>query len=57
MLESLEYVGFLVVVVFSVTGAYIWMRWGYCGVQTIWRFRAVMDATVREDVSLTLDQR
>ena len=49
MLDLLSYVGYMVLTTFAVTGGLIWTRWGLVGVQALWRFRNVLDATVLED--------
>jgi hypothetical protein len=49
MLDLLSYIGYIVMVTFAVTGALVWGRWGLVGVQALYRFRKVLDATVLED--------
>ena len=56
-MDSLGYVGFMVVLVFSATGGYVWLRWGWTGVLVIWRYREVVDSAVRHDVGMTVLQR
>jgi len=48
-LDLLSYIGYMVLTTFAITGGLIWTRWGLVGVQALWRFRKVLDATVRED--------
>ena len=49
MLDILSYVGYVVLTTFAITGGLIWTRWGLVGVQALWHFRKVLDATVLED--------
>ena len=46
---ALSFIGFAFIGLCLVTGAFVWLRWGWTGVAALWRFRQVMDATVRED--------
>lgn len=49
-LDVLGYVGFLVVAVFTLTGFYVWARWGVCGVSYIWQRRSEVDQIVAEEL-------
>lgn len=50
MLDQLSYFTFVLAGVFLLTGAYIWLRWGWVGVVTIWKARRVIDARVAVEV-------
>lgn len=53
-MELAEYIGFWIIMIFAATGAYIWGRWGLCGVAALWRFRRVLDETVKDDIQLII---
>ena len=48
--DILSLVGFLFTLACAITGAYVWLRWGYTGVVCIWRYREVIDAAVRTEI-------
>ena len=48
--DRLSLVGFLFTLACAITGAYVWLRWGLCGVQVLWRYREVVDAAVRSEI-------
>jgi hypothetical protein len=45
----LSYIGFMFLAYCAVVGFYITVRWGTVGVTALWRFRRVLDETVKED--------
>ena len=45
-----SFIGGIVLLAFTFVGAYVWMRWGFCGVAFFFSRRTVLDAIVREDV-------
>lgn len=51
MLDAASYVGSSLLFVFALTGAYIWLRWGYCGVALIWAKRHDLDDAVTTNVA------
>lgn len=55
-LNALGFLGFCFVLLFSVTGAYVWLRWGYAGVRCIWRYREMIDAGVRSEAGGVVTQ-
>jgi hypothetical protein len=56
-LAVLSFVGFLFISLCTLTGAFIWLRWGFTGVSALWRFRRVIDATVKEDFDSVIQTR
>lgn len=55
MLEVTNFLGGLLVIVTSLTGGYIWIRWGLVGVATIWNVRKNIDDIARKEVKETID--
>lgn len=53
-MDVLNFVGGMVTVVFAITGAHIWLRWGWCGVSYIWRRRDMLDAVVDRELEHTI---
>jgi len=49
-MSTLSFIGAVAVMTFAVTGAYIWLRWGYIGVLAIWSIRKTLDVQVCEAV-------
>lgn len=54
MMDAASLVGFVLMLAFSLTGAYIWLRWGWTGVEVIWAKREEIDARVRQDLEVTV---
>lgn len=44
-------IGFLSACAF--VGAYIWLRWGVCGIQCLWSHRELLDIRVEAEVEET----
>lgn len=54
MLELASFVGSLFIGYCAVVGAYIILRWGFCGCAIVWRMRERMDEAVRNEVEATV---
>lgn len=52
--DVLSLVGFLFTLTCAITGAYVWLRWGYVGVVTLWKYKDVVDAAVRNEIGETI---
>lgn len=52
--QYLGSIGFSLVFVWAITGAYCWLRWGYAGVARIWSRRRELDDEVRAEVERTV---
>jgi hypothetical protein len=52
--DALDAVGTMLGMVFLVTGAAMWMRWGWTGIKVLWQFRSDLDTIVRKDVERTV---
>lgn len=50
MADFLNFIGGIALTAFSLVGAYIWLRWGWCGVQVIWANRELINANVQQEV-------
>jgi hypothetical protein len=48
-----EFVGFLFCLACAFVGAYVWMRWGYCGVALLWQKREEFDHVVQYKATRT----
>ena len=55
MMDALSFVGLSAVAVASVTGGYVWLRWGYRGVVAIWKSRRTLDASVEQEVTRLME--
>lgn len=51
MLTFASFVGTAAIGVFAVTGAYIWLRWGWIGVVAVWSVRRTLDKEVERAVA------
>ena len=57
MAEIAGVVGFIaamLLILWAVTGAYAWLRWGFTGVHAIWARRKRIDEIVERDVEEVL---
>jgi hypothetical protein len=52
--DALSFIGFVTMILFSIVGAYIVMRWGYTGILIIWQQRKTIDSLVAQDVRQTV---
>ena len=54
MLDGMGYIGGGLVFVFAITGAYIWLRYGWTGVAVIWAKRDEIANIVKQDLQETV---
>ena len=54
LISALSAIGAVFVGYCAICGAYIILRWGTCGVACIWRFRRVLDQTIKDDIQLLI---
>ena len=50
LISFVSFIGTAAFGISAVTGAYIWLRWGWCGVAAIWSIRKTLDLEVCEAV-------
>lgn len=50
LISFVSFIGTAAFGISAVTGAYIWLRWGWCGVAAIWSIRKTLDVEVCEAV-------
>lgn len=54
LISALSAIGAVFVGYCAISGAYVVLRWGTCGIATVWRFRRVLDQTVKDDIQLII---